>query len=178
MEAKKINTIVITVLAILVVVVLVLAAVRFIGGSTYVRIVDTSAERSLEGTAPGADIDAIAIEQWEGEERTKAWFAETIVKDPYADSDENGVAEAYADPQSALGNPEDDEKTTFVALNGGELIVKVPKRLRKGLTLSVYEVGAVNAVKADAYEVYTSSKQDGPWELLGDGSGPFSKEIE
>lgn len=196
MEVQKRNIIVIALIAILAVVVLVFAIIRLANGATYVRIVDTSAEKSLDGVAPGADIDAVAIEKWSGEERTGVWYAEVVQKDPYdtasassvgdeateenaedAENTEESTTTKYTDAKAALGNPEDDEQPSFVALNGQELIVKVPKGLRKGMTLVVHEIGAVNAVKADSYEVYTSENPDGPWDLRGTGSGPFSVEI-
>lgn len=175
MEAKTQRTILTITLGLLLIVVFVFIVIFIANSKTYVRIVDTSDDRALEGLAPGADIDAIAIEKWKNNERTKAVFAGTVINES-AQIAESG--EAYSNSESALGNPESDEQTAFVSLNGGELIVSIPKRLNRGDTLSVYEIGAVNAVRSDSYDVYTSKKSDGPWELRGSGNGPLSVVIE
>lgn len=171
------NIIVAVLVGIIAVAVCVFLVATFAGGDTYVRIVDTSSVRALDSSAPGADIDGVSIEKHKNGEVVKAWYAHEIISWPYSVSTPDTVSPAFADPLNALGDPAADESPKYISINGGELTVRIPKRLRNGYTITVHEVGAENTISGDTYEVFTSKTPDGPWESRGTGSGPKTFEI-
>lgn len=144
----------------------------FARGETYVRIVDTSTARALDSSAPGADIDGVSISQRKNGEIVKSWYADQVMSWPYSQSTPETVSPAYAEPLYALGDPSTDSTPKYISINGGEITVRIQKKLRDGYAVTVHEVGAENAINGDTYEVFISDSPDGPWESLGTGSGP------
>lgn len=150
--------------------ILLLAGTAAAQSTLFVKIEDLTP--SGEGAYEGADIDAIELLSPEG---TAAFYAGDVV-DSRKPANANN---AKVSPRDALGQPvlADSGAPYVFSPNGGWIVVRIDL---KGATysdewrLSVYEVdGSLYALRGgpEPYRVSIAAAAEGPWRVLGIGSG-------
>lgn len=142
---------------------------------TYVRIVDLSENTLTNTPSPGADIKGVSIQRTK-RNKTKSYFADSVISSSLQDG-ENGNVNKYKNTEHILGDPS-QRNNSYVSLGGGEIVVKIPIRMKSGDILYVDEIGASVSRNAENYEVYTSSSEEGPWDLQGEGTGQLTITIQ
>jgi hypothetical protein len=138
-------------------------------GALFVKLEDLAP--SGEGKYEGADIDAIELRSPAG---TAAFYAAAVV----ASEKPANAANVEVSPEHALGQPVvvDGDAPYVFAPNGGSIVVRIDvgTPYTDDWRLTVFEVdGSLYASSGnpDPYRVSVAESADGPWRLLGIGSG-------
>jgi hypothetical protein len=148
-----------------------LRSFRSDGPLLYIRLDDKS-NQSLRTDYPGSDIDAIEIVR-----NGKVVGAAIAVVDAHLLDGAPGNTNTFKDPSQLLGTANYDVATrkNYVSLggSGGYVIVKLSLPLESGDVVRVHEIGAGTGGSAEPCTVAIGRSEAGPFQLLGEGSGPF-----
>lgn len=134
---------------------------------TYIRIVDKGTlAQDKNSTSPGADIRGVSIQR----NAQDPFYIHEIIS--YTQSD-NGMSgkNQYSDARVIIGDVNDSKKGHVALSYGGEIIVRIDASYAKHDTITVYEIGLKQGRTAEFYDVYIGTSAEGPWTLLGTGSG-------
>ena len=142
--------------------------------TSYVRIVDVSKLQDGDSPSPGVDLRGVELYR---PSRKKSYYARTVISGRIKNGNE-GNNNNYKNTDSILGDPNEGDTSDHLSLGGGEIVVSLPRIMRSGDELTVHEVGGNNSARADLFEIYISSSSNGPWELVGTGSGPTTVTIQ
>ncbi len=137
--------------------------------SLFVRIEDLSP--SGTATYEGADIDAVELLAPGG---TAAYYAAAVVDSRRPQNASNAGVRGDA----MLGQPVllDGNAPYVFALNGGWVVARItlPNPVEEGWRLTVYEIDGMlypGQGLPEPYRVSMAEQPDGPWKVLGIGSG-------
>lgn len=171
MEMKRRPIAYVLVFVLVIALFLILRSCRSDGPLLYVRLDDKS-NQSLRTDYPGSDIDAIEIVR-----SGKVVGTAIAVVDAHLLDGAPGNTNTFKDLSQLLGTANYDVATqkNYVSLggSGGYVIVKLSVPLEPGDIIRVHEIGAGTGGSAEPCTVAIGRGEAGPFQLLGEGAGPF-----